>query len=50
MDVDESQNLARKFGIMSIPTIIVFVNGEEVEKHIGLWNKDDLFETVEKYL
>ncbi len=50
VDVDESQNLARKFGIVSIPTIIVFVNGEEVEKHIGLWNKDDLVETVEKYL
>lgn len=50
VDVDESEKLARKFGIMSIPTIIVFVNGEEVEKHIGLWNKDDLIETVQKYL
>ena len=36
VDVDESESIARKFGIMSIPTIMVFENGEEREKHIGL--------------
>ena len=46
IDVDENEALARKFGIMSIPTLILFVNGKLYEKHIGLWQKEDLVELL----
>ena len=36
VDVDENQNLAGKFGVMSIPTVIVFKNGKEVARKVGV--------------
>ena len=50
VDVDESEDLARKFGVMSIPTIIIFENGEEREKHIGLWQHEDALETIKSFI
>ena len=35
VDVDENPDLAERFGIMSIPALFVFVNGEVKEKLIG---------------
>ena len=46
VDVDENENLARKFGIMSIPTILLYVNGKMYEKHVGLWQKESLLELI----
>ena len=39
VDIDESLDLARKYGIMSVPTMIVFKEGQEQEKMIGLRQK-----------
>lgn len=50
VDVDDSENLSRQFGIMSIPTIIFFKNGELVNKHIGLWMKDSMIEEINENL
>ncbi len=50
VDVDNDPNLARKFGVMSIPTIIIFENGEERQKHIGLWQYEDALDTIKSYL
>lgn len=50
IDVDNDEAIARKFGILSIPTLILFVDGELKEKHVGIWQKDDLIETVKSYL
>lgn len=50
VDVDENEKLARSFGIMSIPTIIVFVNGEMKDKRVGWMMKDELLALVKKYL
>lgn len=50
VDVDESPNLARKFGVMSIPTVIIMKDGELKEKHVGIWQKDDCIESLNKYL
>ena len=50
VDVDDCENLARKFGIMSIPTLLVFKDAELKEKHIGIWDKDDCVATLESYL
>ena len=35
INVDEQQELAMQFGVMSIPTLLVFKNGEIVKKRIG---------------
>ena len=50
VDVDTNENIARKFGVLSIPTIIIMKNGEMQEKHVGVWGKDDCIEAVKKYL
>lgn len=50
VDVDECENLARKFGIMSIPTLLVFKNGELKQKHVGIWDKDDCIATIESFI
>ncbi len=42
VNVDEEQELAMKFGIMSIPTIIVFKDGEVVNKTMGFQPKENL--------
>ena len=50
VDVDQDENLARKFGIMSIPTIYLYVDGVIKEKHLGLWMKEDLIDTIKRYI
>ncbi len=50
VDTDESENLAKRFGIMSIPTLMIFKSGELMEKHIGLWQKEDCLDAIKKYL
>ena len=42
VDVDECGELARKFGIMSIPTIILIKNGEAVKKNVGTLDLEEL--------
>ena len=41
VDVDQSGEVARSFGIMSIPTLIIFKDGKEQEKHVGIWQYED---------
>lgn len=50
VDVDEDEQLARKFGIMSIPAIFVFKDGKQVEKHIGLMMQDEIVELLKKHI
>ncbi|HNQ36214.1 MAG TPA: thioredoxin [bacterium] len=40
VNVDENPNLAGKFGIMGIPTMILFINGEEKERLVGVAPKE----------
>ena len=42
LNVDEAQELAAKYGIMSIPTLLVFKNGEVVDQMVGAMSKDQL--------
>ncbi|HUT22604.1 MAG TPA: thioredoxin [Candidatus Bipolaricaulota bacterium] len=42
MDVDANPKTAEKYGIMSIPTLMIFVNGEVKETMNGVHNKEDL--------
>jgi thioredoxin 1 len=48
VNVDENPELAQKYGVMSIPTIILFKDGKEQEKIIGLTSKDQLLELISK--
>ena len=50
VDVDECENLAHQFSIMSIPTMVLFANGEQKEKHVGLLMEEDLIDFIKKYL
>ena len=47
VNVDEQEELAMRFGIMSIPTLIVFKNGEPVKKTLGVQPKAAIIEMVE---
>lgn len=42
VNVDEQPALASKFGVMTIPTLILFKEGKEVDKSIGLISQDEL--------
>ena len=48
IDTDEEKNLAIKYGIMSIPTFIVFKNGEPVNKAVGMRDKEELVNLLNK--
>lgn len=46
MNVDQAPKTSSKLGVKSIPTIILFKNGQEVKRHIGGMNADGLKEFV----
>lgn len=48
VDVDNCPDLAQKFGVMSIPTLILFKDGQPVDKRIGYMPKSELEQMVEK--
>lgn len=48
VDVDKNEDIAREYGIMSIPTIIIFNNGKIVNTLVGLRSKDELLEVIKE--
>ena len=42
INVDVLEKLARRFGVMSIPTLILFKDGKEFDRKIGYMSQDDL--------
>lgn len=50
VDVDDDEKLARKFGILSIPTLIIFKDGKQVDKKVGYIQADDLQAMIEKHI
>lgn len=46
VNVDEEGDLAAKFGIMSIPTLIIFKNGEAVGKLVGVVPKESIADAI----
>lgn len=50
VDVDECQELATRFGIMSIPTLIVFKDGGKKEVLVGYRLKMQIAQVLDKYL
>lgn len=46
VNVDLFQNISNKYGVMSIPTIIIFDKGNEIKKSIGFKTKNELLEFI----
>lgn len=50
IDVDENPDIAARYGVMTIPTIILFKNGEIITKTIGVQSKDSLKAAIDNML
>ncbi len=50
VNVDEWPDLAEEYGVMAVPTLILFVNGVEVERIIGLVPEKRIESLIKKYL
>lgn len=48
VDVDECEGLAKQFGVMSIPTLILFDNGKIIDKKVGFMSKEEIVTWLEK--
>lgn len=47
IDVDQAQDLAAAYGVISIPTLMIFSKGKEVERTAGYMPKEDVLAFVE---
>ena len=50
VNTDENTQLAGEYGVMSIPTLIVFKDGEAAERLVGFMNKKDLQTAIDKVI
>lgn len=48
IDVDECEDIAREYKIFSIPTIMVFKNGQVADTMVGLGTQDEIIEFINK--
>lgn len=49
VDVDKSGDVAQKYNIMSVPTVMIFKNGEVVDKVVGFQPKEVFTSKLEQY-
>lgn len=50
VNVDENPNLARQNKITNIPTVIIYKNGEIIDKVVGLKSKDEMINLFNKHI
>ncbi len=50
LNVDENSAIAAKYGVMSIPTLLVFKNGQPVERIVGFMQKKELKSRIDAKL
>ena len=50
INVDENPDAASKYGVMSIPTIVIFKGGSELQRFVGVRPEKELAEALEKAL
>ena len=50
VDIDEAEDVVMDLGIMSVPTVIVFKDGAEAERMIGVQPKAALIDAVKRYI
>lgn len=46
LNVDEVEDLAAKYNVMSIPTIIIFKNGKEEKRFVGVTSKENILNVL----
>jgi thioredoxin 1 len=49
VDVDQHQELAGRYGVRGVPTMVLFGDGEVVEQMVGVRTEDQLARTIESY-
>jgi len=50
LNVDDSQGTAGQLGVTSIPTVVIFKDGQEVERYVGVQSEAALTSAIEKHL
>ncbi|MCI8443580.1 MAG: thioredoxin, partial [Clostridia bacterium] len=48
LDVDEEKKIAKEYGVMSIPTLVLFKNGVEVARNVGFLGKQEMISWIER--
>ena len=46
LDIDDSPDITAKYGVRSVPTVIVFKGGQKTDQHVGLTNRDKLIKLL----
>jgi thioredoxin 1 len=50
VDVDELHSLAQEFGVQGIPTLLLYDDGDQVERLVGMRDESTLRELIEQYV
>ncbi len=50
LNIDENPDATRKFGVMSIPSLILFKDGQEVARMVGARGKDALLKEIDPHI
>jgi thioredoxin 1 len=50
LNVDDNPDVARQYGVMSIPTMIVFRDGQEVKRLVGAKGKGQMLQDLDEFL
>ena len=50
LNIDENPDITRRYGVMSIPTLMLFKNGEEAARVVGARGKDALLKEIDPHI
>jgi len=50
VNIDGAEELAQKYNVMGVPTVILFVGGKEVERKVGFVGKEGYEEMIKKFI
>jgi len=50
LNVDDSPTVAKRYGIRGIPTLILFQDGEEMERLVGVVTEEEIARAIDKHL
>ena len=50
IDIDQSLDIARQFSVSTVPTVIIFRNGEPIERLVGFMPKENLLSKIREYI
>ena len=46
VDVDDNEDIAKKYGVMSIPCLVLIENGEEIKRNVGFIPEEEVFKMI----